>query len=81
MTVSSDAALCSLVGNDRCFRRPSCLLYQGDETLIALMIDAVSSSETSANIDQATKLNIPGDSNIHARRSDKLKSHQTTGLL
>jgi hypothetical protein len=39
------------------------------------MIEAASSSETSVNIYQTTRRNIPEDSHIPARRRENLKSH------
>jgi hypothetical protein len=45
--------------------------------IIALMMKAVSTSETFFNIYQTTRRNIPEDNHLHARRSENLKSHQT----
>jgi hypothetical protein len=59
MTVFWVVALCSLVEV---------------ETLIALMMEAASTSETSVNFYQTTRRNIPKDSNLHSRRSENLKS-------
>jgi hypothetical protein len=39
-------------------------------------MDAVNSSETSVNIYQTTRHNIPDDSHLHSRRRENLKSHQ-----
>jgi hypothetical protein len=39
------------------------------------MIEAVNFSETSVNICQATRRNIPEDSHLHTRRLENLKSH------
>jgi hypothetical protein len=38
--------------------------------MIALMIEAVSSSETSVNINQTARCNIPKDSHLHTRRRE-----------
>jgi hypothetical protein len=38
---------------------------------IAFMMEAVSTSETSVNIYQTTRRNIPEDSHLHARRREK----------
>jgi hypothetical protein len=46
-----------------------------DEPLTALMMEAVSSSETSVNIYQATRRNILEDSKLHNRRRENLNSH------
>jgi hypothetical protein len=44
-------------------------------TSIITAMEAVSSSETSVNIYQTTRRNIPEDSHLHARRRENLKSH------
>jgi hypothetical protein len=44
--------------------------------MIALMMEAVSTSETSVNIYQTTLRNIPGDSHLHTHRRENLKSQQ-----
>jgi hypothetical protein len=61
-----DVAPCSLVDNDTCFR----VL-----TAIVLMMKTVNISETSVNIYQTTRHNIPEDSHLHIRRRVNLKSH------
>jgi hypothetical protein len=61
MTVFWDVATCSLVEIDRRF--------------IALMMEAVSSSEMLVSIYQTTRRNIPEDSHLHTRRHENLKSH------
>jgi hypothetical protein len=43
--------------------------------LIALMMEAASTSETSVNVYQTTRRNNPEDSHLHSRRSENLKSH------
>jgi hypothetical protein len=46
--------------------------YQG---LIAPMMDAISTSETSVNFYEISHSNIPEDSDLHTRRRDNPKSH------
>jgi hypothetical protein len=41
---------------------------------IALMMEAVNTSETSVNFCQTTRRNIPENSQIHIRRREDLKS-------
>jgi hypothetical protein len=43
--------------------------------LIALMIEAVNTSETSVNFYQTTRRNNPEDSHLHTQRRENLKSH------
>jgi hypothetical protein len=47
--------------------------------IIALMMEAVRTSETSVNIIVTTRRYIPEDSKLHAHRRDNLKS--SVGLL
>jgi hypothetical protein len=54
MTVYCDVAPCSLVGVYRYFRGPYCLHHQGS-------MEAASTSETSVNLQQTTRRNIPED--------------------
>jgi hypothetical protein len=56
-----------------------CCAVQPRGILIALMMEAASTSETSANFYQTTRRNIPEDSYLHTRRRENLKSH--LGLL
>jgi hypothetical protein len=49
-----------------------CFLALG--LLIDLMIKAARTSETSVNVYQTTRRNIPEDSKLHTRRREKLKS-------
>jgi hypothetical protein len=42
---------------------------------VAMMMEAVSTSETSVNCYQTTRRNIPEDSHLHTRRRENLKSH------
>jgi hypothetical protein len=44
--------------------------------MIALMMEAECTSETSVNFYQTTRRNNPEDSHLHNRRSDYLKSHK-----
>jgi hypothetical protein len=46
--------------------------------LIALMMEAASSSETSAHFYQTRRRNNPEDSHLHTRRRENLKSHLMT---
>jgi hypothetical protein len=50
------------------------------EVLIALMMEAVSISETSANFYQTTRRNNPEDSHLDSRRRENLKSRPHTAL-
>jgi hypothetical protein len=43
--------------------------------IIALMMEAASTSETSKNLYQTTRRNNPEDSRLHTRRRENLKSH------
>jgi hypothetical protein len=43
--------------------------------MIALIMEAISTSETSVNFYQITRRNIPEDSHLHTRCRDNLKSH------
>jgi hypothetical protein len=47
---------------------------------MALMMEAVSTSETSANVYQTTRRNNPEDSHLHTRRRENLKSHFITAV-
>jgi hypothetical protein len=42
--------------------------------MVSLMIEAVSTPETSVSIYQVTRRNIPKDSHLHTRRRENLKS-------
>jgi hypothetical protein len=44
---------------------------------IALMMEAVITSETSVNFYQNTRRNNPEDGHLHTRRRENLKSHLT----
>jgi hypothetical protein len=48
---------------------------------IALMVEAVSTSETSANFYQGARRNIPEDSQLHTRHRENMKSHVFIFLL
>jgi hypothetical protein len=67
ITVFWDVAPCSL---DVSEVLPACIIRA-----IALMIEAVSTYETSVNFFQTTRRNIPEDSHLHIRRRENLKSH------
>jgi hypothetical protein len=43
--------------------------------IIALMMEAANTSETSVNVYQTTQCNNPEDSYLHTRRLENLKSH------
>jgi hypothetical protein len=72
-----DVAPCRLVEVDR--RDACCLHHQGDDGLviIALMMDAANTSETSVNFYQTTRRNIPEDCHLHTRRCENVKSHRS----
>jgi hypothetical protein len=42
--------------------------------MIALMMEALSTPETSVNFDQTTRRNIPEDSHLHTRHCENLKN-------
>jgi hypothetical protein len=42
----------------------------------AMMMEAVSTSQTSVNLYEITRRNNPEDSRLHNRRRENLKSHQ-----
>jgi hypothetical protein len=41
-----------------------------------LLMEAVSTSETSVNLYETTRRDIPEDSHLHTRRRENLKSHK-----
>jgi hypothetical protein len=45
------------------------------KAMIALMMEAASTSETSVNFHQTTRRNNPEDSHIHTRSRENQKSH------
>jgi hypothetical protein len=47
-------------------------------SLIALMMEAASTSETSVHFYHTTRRNIPEDIQLHTRRRENLKSHPIT---
>jgi hypothetical protein len=51
------------------------------EVLIALMLEAASTSKTSVNFYQSTWSNIPEDSHLHTHRCENLKFQQCGTLL
>jgi hypothetical protein len=44
--------------------------------IITLMMEEVISSESSVNMYQTIRCNIPEDSHLHTRRRENLKSHK-----
>jgi hypothetical protein len=44
-------------------------------SIIVLMMEAASTSETPVNFYQTTQRNIPEDGHLHSRRRENLKSH------
>jgi hypothetical protein len=51
-------------------------MLRRDIWAIVLMMEAVSTSETSVNFYQTTRCNNPEDSDLLARRRENLKSHR-----
>jgi hypothetical protein len=49
--------------------------------MVALMIAAANTSETSVNFYQTTRRNISEDSHLHTRRRENLKSPQLMNLF
>jgi hypothetical protein len=47
---------------------------------MALMMEAVRTSETSVNFNMTTWRYIPGDSRLHSRHRENLKSHESDKL-
>jgi hypothetical protein len=77
MTVFWDVAACRLEQIGRSFRSAYCLDHQGPTvSIIALMMEAASTSETSINFYQTTWRNISEDSHLHTRRRENLKSYK-----
>jgi hypothetical protein len=54
------------------------LLSPSTGLLIALMMEAASTSETSVNFYQTARRNNPEDSHLHTRRRENLKSRFLT---
>jgi cAMP phosphodiesterase len=67
MTVFWDVEPCSLTETGRHFRGAFCLRNQGDE-FIALMVEVVSTSETSASFCETAWRKIREDSHLHDER-------------
>jgi hypothetical protein len=70
--------VCSLVDVYQRFRGTYCLHHQGDEcvshgSLLTVVMEGVRTSETSLNVYQTTRLNIPENSHVHNRRRDNVK--------
>jgi hypothetical protein len=59
--------------NQTCLEN-GCLLGCSDESLIALMMQAVQTSESSVNSYQSTRRYNPEDSHLHSHRRENLKS-------
>jgi hypothetical protein len=72
MTLFWYVAPCSLEEIDRHFRGAYCLHHQGE----LLMMEAVSTSETSVNFYETTLPNIPEDRYLHTRRRKNPKYHK-----
>jgi hypothetical protein len=68
MTVFWNVAPCSLVEIDRCFRATYCLHHQCD-LLIAVMTEAVSSSETSTRLHGRRQLHTCSLKNLKSQFS------------
>jgi hypothetical protein len=89
MTVFWTVAPCSLVEVYRRLRGACGLHNQGDDhsSLIALMMEATSTSETSVNVYQTTQRNSPEDGHLHEnylsylrpRRKNSVRSISKTG--
>jgi hypothetical protein len=45
--------------------------------IIAMLIEAASTSETSINVYQTARRNIPEESHLHTRRRENLKYHSS----
>jgi hypothetical protein len=77
MAVFWVVSFCSLAEVFRRYTGACCLHHQGDTTaiLMALMIEAAKTSETSVNFYQTARHNDPEDSHLHTRRRKNLKSH------
>jgi hypothetical protein len=71
MNVFWDVAPYSLVGIIRRFRGSASII----RAIIALIMKALSTSETSVNSYQITRSNIPEGSHLQSRRRENLKSH------
>jgi hypothetical protein len=73
-TVFWVVAPCSLVEVYQRFRGPCCLHHQGDERIIALMMEAAKTSETLVKFYQTTRRYNPEDSHLRTHRCENLKS-------
>jgi hypothetical protein len=73
-TVFWDVAACCLVEVYRCFRR-AYYLHHHELSVIALMMEAASTSETSVNFYQIKRRNNSEDSHLHTRHRENLKYH------
>jgi hypothetical protein len=52
-----------------------------DVSIIAMMMKAASTSETSVNIYQTTRCNIQEGSHLHTHRCENLKSHRYVRII
>jgi hypothetical protein len=64
MTAFWNMVPCSLVDVEQCFRGVYCLYHQGDESLIALMMEAVCTSEMLLYSD-TTQCYVPESCHLH----------------
>jgi hypothetical protein len=72
MIVFCDVAPCSLVEMTDVLKVRTASIIRA----IALMMEAVRTSETSVNFYQTARRNIPQGSYLHTRRRDNRKSHK-----
>jgi hypothetical protein len=56
--------------------RTASIIREMNDEFINLMLEAVSTSETSVNVNVTTRRYIPEDSKLHTRRREDLKSHK-----
>jgi hypothetical protein len=77
--------LCSLIEGKGGFGGVFCLHHQGDHrseyVIIAVMIEATSTSETKVNFYQTTRCYNPEDSHLHTHRRENIKSYMKMLLL
>jgi hypothetical protein len=68
---------CSLLEVCQHLKGMCCLHHQGNESLIALMMEAAHTCESSVNCYQTTQCYNPEDSHLHFRCHENLKPHLT----
>jgi hypothetical protein len=73
MAVFWVVATCSLVEVYQRFRGPCCLHQEGNDAIIALMMEAARTSETLVNFYQTTRRYNPEDSYLRTDRHENLK--------